>query len=98
MAESQGVAITVFCEITGDVGPDSYNVAEQAIRRQLAKAGPTMHIEFGTPLLKSGHHPYEAEVEAVLVMETGRAAGNGYLWQKPSVKAFRDAGKVGVEV
>jgi hypothetical protein len=80
------VAIAVFVEVEGVSEHDAGTAGMLAIRQALCDG-------------KLGSFPREVEYRAmdcqhtakiVDVIEVGMAAGNGYLWTRPTSKAFRE--------
>lgn len=80
------VAVVVFVEAEGADERDAGNGAELAVRQALA--GPRLGLPADITL-KMANRPDEA-MTVVDVMEVGMAAGNGYLWTRPTSKAFRE--------
>lgn len=82
------VPVTVFTTVRGVDYRDAAHVAEYAVRHALAGAPLTrlpVEIRF-----KTNAHDVPVQVEDV--METGMAAGNGYLWVEATSKAYRERG------
>jgi hypothetical protein len=79
-------AVVVFVEAKGADERDAGNAAELAVRQALA--GPRLGLPADI-ILKMANRPDEA-MTVVDVMEVGLAAGNGYLWTRPTSKAFRE--------
>ena len=77
------VAITVFCRTRGVNAADAADGAAALIRLALHEAGD--HDDQLRICRIRGHR---AEVDIVEVIETGRAAANGYLWALPTAKSF----------
>lgn len=82
----QRVSVTVFVTVRGVDALDAGSIAEVAIRRALL-AARTNPDEFVVPCpMRTGVRP----VRIHKVMETGMAAGNGYLWTDVTSKAYRE--------
>lgn len=84
------VAITVFATTTGVNVRDAANVARAAIRQAIAAASesPAPGFPLDIPVaFRDECRP----VQIVGVMETGAAAGDGYLRIVPTARAFREA-------
>lgn len=83
------VPITVFASVRAcDFGDAAY-IAIGAIRRALK----TCSIESDHPALLTTHVQINGEwidVHVHKLMETGSAAGNGYLWTEVTSKAYRE--------
>ncbi|WP_116201290.1 hypothetical protein [Amycolatopsis circi] len=85
------VAITVFVTAAGVDALDAAHVAECAVRQTIWTAtGSDRKRPPLTILAKIRLNTYPVQV--VRVMETGMAAGNGYLWTSPTAKPFREFG------
>jgi hypothetical protein len=84
------VPITVFASVRAcDFGDAAY-IAIGAIRRALK----TCSIESDHPARLTTHVEINGEwinVHIHKLMETGCAAGNGYLWTETSAKAYRES-------
>ncbi len=84
MRGGQRVAVVVFVEVDGDVvDTDAEIIGKQAVENALA----------GNPRVWPADLSLDAfgqrwPVTAVKCMEVGMAAGNGYLWSRPTGKAF----------
>lgn len=74
------VAVVVFARAGGVDAPDAAHRAEMAIREAIGAALPLPHRN---DTVKG------RVVRFISVMEVGMAAGNGYLWTQPTIKAFR---------
>lgn len=80
------VAVTVFATVESVDERDGGHILTYAVRRALRSA-----------LDEAGHLPFESSsgtrtVRVHDVMDTGMAAGSGYLWLAPTSKAFRETG------
>lgn len=84
MSEIQRVAIVMFCEVETESEMDAGSIASLALRRALS----------GEPM---GRLPVSLSVDAfsqnypvriVRALEAGVAIGNGYLWARPTSKAW----------
>lgn len=87
------VAVTLFCEAEGVDEMDAAAHATRAIRQALA-GSPIARLPLTLPSVvaypgRSGEHVFEPVV-VHQVMDAGMAAGNGYLWLRPTSKAFRE--------
>lgn len=83
MNEIKRVAVVVFCEVTADGQEDAEIVATSAVRNAMQNQGgswpaPIDLIAYGRAW----------PVVAVRCLEAGIAAGNGYLWTRPTSKGF----------
>jgi hypothetical protein len=81
--EWHDVAIVVFMRAPGVDARDAANRADWAIRRAIRS---TPHAA----LTDEGRNGTGAAMPVVDVMEVGMAAGNGYLWTRPTRKTFRE--------
>lgn len=81
------VAVTVFATVRAVDQHDADSVVEVAVRQALG----TDRMRLPTLIRARSAHS-EADVLVHHVTETGRAAGNGYLWTEPTSKAFRERG------
>lgn len=86
------VAVTVFATAKGVDYRDAAHGVEFAVKHALAQAGTydhgTFHVEVpGRESMFAPNHCYLA-IDVHDVMEAGMAAGNGYLWLVPTIKAF----------
>lgn len=82
----QRVSITVFATVRAVDASDGAAIAQVAIRRALL-AARTDPAEFVVPCsMRDGDRP----VRIHTLMETGMAAGNGYLWTHATSKAYRE--------
>lgn len=82
------VPVTVFTTVRGVDFRDAAAIADVAVRTAIRSAAVddepdcTLHVEhrrLGTLKVRVHH-----------VMETGMAAGNGYLWTEATPKAYRE--------
>lgn len=92
------LAITVFVDVQteSDDYVDAAHVAEITIRRALAKQTAPKVYPQSTPfeLDRVKVRPNGTELPPVRVhdvVETGMAAGNGYMWMRPTKVAYRAA-------
>ena len=83
----QRVAITVFATVRAVDCSDGAFIAQAAIRRALLDARPNPDQFVVMSPLRRGAKP----VHIHKVMETGMAAGNGYLWTQATSKAYRES-------
>lgn len=81
------VAVAVFLETDGIDEHDAGSGGVLAVRQALAGRAMTLPLEVEY-VAANGQNT----AKVVDVMEVGMAAGNGYLWTKPTVKAFRERG------
>jgi len=87
--EAHRVAVVVFCEVDTDLLEDAEVIAALAVRRALATTdAPRMWPADVSVDAYGSHFP----IRAVRVVEAGMAAGNGYLWMRPTSKAFPESG------
>lgn len=84
--ETHRVAVVVFVEAKGIDERDAGTGATLAVRQALA--GPRLGLPADITLTMA-NRPDEP-VTVVDVREVGEAAGNGYLWTRPTSKAFRE--------
>lgn len=85
----QRISITVFATVRGVDAQDAGAIAQVAIRRALLDARPDR--ERGAPfVVVCPHRDGDIPVRIHQVMETGMAAGNGYLWTHTTSKAYRE--------
>lgn len=82
------VAVTLFATVECVDGRDGGHILTYAVRHALRSA-----------LNEAGHLPFESHngtrtIRVHDVMDTGMAAGNGYLWLEPTSKAFRETEEV----
>jgi len=84
--ETHRVAVVVFVEAEGIDERDAGSAAMLAVRQALA--GPRLGLPADI-ILRMANRPDEA-LKVVDVIEVGMAAGNGYLWTRPTSKAFRE--------
>lgn len=85
------VAITVFATVAGVDALDAASIAALAIRQAIWAA--TGEDRRRMPLtIPSKFRDEERPVRIAVVMESGMAAGNGYVWTQPTAKAFREFG------
>jgi hypothetical protein len=82
------VGVVVFMRAPGVDARDAAARAEWALRRAI-RANPD------ASLTDEGQNGTGAAMPVVDVMEVGMAAGNGYLWLYPTVKARRERGTDG---
>lgn len=82
----QRVSVTVFATVRGVDAQDAGSIAQVAIRRALLAARPDP-AEF---VVMCPHRDGDIPVRIHMVMETGMAAGNGYLWTHTTSKAYRE--------
>lgn len=88
--EEHRVAVTVFCVAPGVDEVDASLVAEAALRRVLTEAtGTRVGHEC---VIEAPFRDFPRHVRVVDVMDIGVAAGNGYLWTRPTGKAYRERG------
>lgn len=73
----------VFMRAPGVDARDAAARAEWALRRAI-RANPA------ASLTDEGRNGTGAAMPVVDLMEVGMAAGNGYLWTRPTVKTFRE--------
>lgn len=83
------VAVVVFCEVETESDLDAETVAPLAVRRALGGGGLNQQSNADLSIDAYGHH---FPVGAVRVMEAGIAARNGYLWTRPTPKAYHEGG------
>ncbi len=84
MSAGQRVAVVVFVEFDGDVvDTDAEIIAKQAVENALAGEPRVWPADLS---LTAFGQRWSAR--AVRCMEVGMAAGNGYLWIRPTSKAF----------
>lgn len=81
--EWHDVGIVVFMRAPGVDARDAEARAEWAIRRAIR---PTPDAT----LLDEGRNGTGAAMPVLDVQEVGMAAGNGYLWLRPTRKAYRE--------
>lgn len=77
------VAVVVFLEVDGYDECDAGSGGEYAVRQ--AFTGRRKGLPVDTEFVAANGKNTASIVD---VMELGRAAGNGYLWTRPSGKAF----------
>jgi len=85
------VAVTVFCVAEGADYVDAGSHAAMAIRKALSGEQVAPMPYALEPVVLYPGRANEWSLEPVVVhdvMETGMAAGNGYLWLRPTVKSF----------
>jgi hypothetical protein len=85
------VGVVVFMRAPGVDARDAAARAEWALRRAI-RATPD------ASLTDEGRNGTGAAMPVVDLMEVGMAAGNGYLWLRPTPKAARERGLPGVGV
>lgn len=89
------IAVTVFAVARGVDQDDAGSIAVYAIRKALAD---TAGVRLGQPGdITVQHRSGPLTVRIVTAMDTGTAAGNGYLWTEPTPKAFRECDQSGGE-
>lgn len=86
MMTTHRVAVVVFCEVDAESELDAEAVVPLAVRRALGGGGLRPDSCADLSVDAYGHH---FPVRAMLVMEAGLAAGNGYLWSTPTSKAYQ---------
>lgn len=90
------VAVVVFCEVDSVlledgklpspvIVEDAEIVATLAVRNALSEAGWPADITVSA-------YGHTWPVRAVRALELGIAAGNGYVWSRPSAKAYTEGG------
>src|SRR5436309_9023724 len=83
---SHRVAITVFTTAEGvDLG-DASAIAKRAVWRALAAANT--NPDGWTIIAQFSDEPLPVQIHDVI--DTGMAAGNGYLWLEPTAKAYHE--------
>lgn len=84
----QRVAITVFATVRAVDLVDAGFIAQAAIRRALLEVHRRDHegLVVMSPMRHGG-----VPVRIHKLMETGMAAGNGYLWTQLTPKAYRES-------
>lgn len=80
------VSVTVFATVRGVDELDAGSIAQVAVRRALLDVRAT-EDEF---VVMCPHRDGDRPVRIHTVMETGMAAGNGYLWTHTTSKAYRE--------
>jgi hypothetical protein len=85
------VAVVVFARTRGVDYLDAANVVSTLLRHTLRdvatrRDGRLPVVEF------VARREYTYDVTIVNVTEVGTAAGNGYLWTRPTSRTYRDAG------
>lgn len=80
------VGIVVFMRAPGVDALDAAHRAEYALRRAVRSSGRD------SALTDDGRNGTGAAMPVVDVIEVGMAAGNGYLWTRPTRKAAREHG------
>lgn len=85
--EAFRVPVTVFTTVRGVDFRDAAAIAEVAIRNTLRDAATG---EQKATLCVEHRRLGTLEVQWHKVMETGMAAGNGYLWTETTSKAYRE--------
>lgn len=85
--EKYQVSVTVFATAPGVDAGDASNRLEFAIRKLLRESND------GYVLTDDGRNGTNEDMPIHLVMDTGVAAGNGYLWVRPTQKAKREDGR-----
>ncbi len=83
----QRVSITVFATVRAVDVQDAGAIASVAISRALRAANPGPTEVLVMCPMRDGDRP----VRIHQVMETGMAAGNGYLWTRATSKAYRES-------
>jgi len=79
------VPVTVFCTVNARDYRAAAGFAEIALRQQIA-GNPLLEPPVDIVARVAGH---ETVVKVSDVMETGTAAGNGYLWTQATPKAYQ---------
>lgn len=82
--EFHDVGIVVFMRAPGVDAGDAADRAAFALRRAVRSSGRD------SVLCDDGRNGTGAAMPVVDVMEVGMAAGNGYLWVRPTAKAARE--------
>lgn len=82
----QRVAVTVFATVRAVDTQDAGAIASIAIRHALREAS----VDPIKAVLACPHRDGDIPVRIHQVMETGMAAGNGYLWTHTTSKAYRE--------
>jgi hypothetical protein len=80
------VAVTVFATVRAVDERDGGSIVEHALRDLIKRCAD------GDGHLVVYLHGEPRPVSVVDVMETGMAAGNGYLWLRPTPKSYRERG------
>lgn len=83
------VAITVFATTCAVDSLDAAHIATLAIRQAIATAAGNGSLAF-PQAIPAKFRDESRPVQVVGAMETGTAAGNGYLWTAPTSKAFKE--------
>jgi hypothetical protein len=82
------IAVTVFCIAEGVDEVDAGHAAEYAVRQALGQGRPKPTPYALDPVvIYPGAQPLPP-VEVHEVMDTGVAAGNGYLWLRPTSRGY----------
>lgn len=81
--EEHDVAMVVFCRAAGVDAHDAADRVRQALRRRLRPDDPM-------PLPHRRGIVAGREVTVAAIMELGGTAVNGYVWLKPTGRAFRE--------
>lgn len=92
------IAITVFCVAEGVDEIDAGHAAEFAVRKALGQGQPRPTPYNLDPVILSPGTPRERSltpVEVHDVIDTGVAAGNGYLWLRPTIRAYHTTDEQG---
>lgn len=77
------VAVVVFMDVEAVDEQDAGNVADMMLRDVIRLVGSHR-------ILTSRDNVWEGEIHST--MELGMAAGNGYLWTRPTGKAWQEFG------
>lgn len=80
LTEEFDVAVVVFARAAGADASDAAHRVERAVQDAVGQERPLPHRQ---DTVKG------RVVRFINVMEVGMAAGNGYLWTRPTIKAFR---------
>jgi hypothetical protein len=88
------VAIAVFCEVEAVDERDAAHIATVALRGAIArdgKASDDLHVALLPFRMRRDGKIITRDVAVHDVMDAGMAAGNGYLWTRPTSKAYPEA-------
>jgi hypothetical protein len=78
------VALVVFADVDGEIG-DGWALVQRVLMEKLGEPDGTEHpVTIGG---SDGQRTFNVRFHDY--MEAGMAAGNGYLWTRPTAKAFK---------
>ena len=80
------VSVTVFAEVEAVDIVDAGHIVSHAVWSAFGNATRSKKDVVISAAFSSGVR----DVRVAQIMETGMAAGNGYLWTQPTNKAFRE--------